>query len=69
MKELHVDSLAASQEKALMRMGLNTALAITLHNFPEGRAACYAEACGLRFRYLADLGLRPWGFPRIKSHT
>ncbi|CAE7375994.1 zupT [Symbiodinium pilosum] len=31
-----------ASEKALMRMGLNTALAITLHNFPEGLAGMVA---------------------------
>ena len=29
---------AISSQKKLMRMGLNTALAIALHNFPEGLA-------------------------------
>ena len=40
--EKSVDSKAAEEQKKLIKMGINTAVAIGLHNFPEGLATFVA---------------------------
>ncbi|CAE7494303.1 zupT [Symbiodinium natans] len=42
IREISKEEKKGQQEKRLLRMGLNTALAITIHNFPEGLAGMVA---------------------------
>lgn len=42
IKNIDIDNVKAAQEKKLLRMGLFSALAIAIHNFPEGLATFMA---------------------------
>lgn len=42
IKNIDIDNVKATQEKKLLRMGMFSALAIAIHNFPEGLATFMA---------------------------